>query len=253
MDRTGGFANPRETGGRWLDVAVAARRSPVRWPRALRPPGGPPSVRHRCPASTGKVWLLRTAGAGGKQAGKFEVARRSSKSRILPHEGRGRHDWGSSDCQSISQPSPDLTPSGRFLHSDGGIRFSRVPGSSFSSGFGPKSIRRAQADPGPPGRARGLRTREKRKQVRSVGERTRKPYNLDANPPLPPVVALSPPAPPLANPPAGCLNFAIPPPTCPHQPIFRRPACRLAIFRRRGTPPVAPRRHAWQVFVHLLG
>jgi hypothetical protein len=126
-----------------------------------------------------------------------------------------------------------LAPGGRFLHPDGGIRPSRAPGSSFSPGFEPKSIRRAQANPGPPGRAWGLRTREKRKRARSVGERTRKPYNLNANPSFPPVVALSPPAPPLANPPAGCLNLAVPPPTCPHQPIFRRPACRLAIFRQQ--------------------
>jgi hypothetical protein len=34
-----------------------------------------------------------------------------------------------------------------------------------------------------------------------------------------------------------------------HQSIFRR----LAIFRPRATPPVAPRRHARQVFVHLPG
>jgi hypothetical protein len=39
---------------------------------------------------------------------------------------------------------------------------------------------------------------------------------------------------PSSNRPAGCLNPAVPPPTSPHQPIFRRPACRLAIFRRRG-------------------
>jgi hypothetical protein len=96
----------------------------------------------------------------------------------------------------------------------------------------PSSIRRAQAIPGPPRRARGLQMREKREWVRSVGERTRKPYNLVANPPLLPLVALSLPAPPLANPPAGCLNSAVPPPTSPHQPIFHRPACRLAIFRR---------------------
>jgi hypothetical protein len=38
-----------------------------------------------------------------------------------------------------------------------------------------------------------------------------------------------------------------------HQPIFCRPACRLAIFRHWTTPPVAPRRHTQQVFVHLPG
>jgi hypothetical protein len=126
-----------------------------------------------------------------------------------------------SEGKSISSRPPDLAPGGRFLHPDGGIRPSRAPGSSFSPGFGPKSIRRAQANPGPPGRARGLRTREKRKRARSVGERTRKPYNLDANPSLPPVVALSPPAPPLANPPAGCLNFAVLPPTSLYSAVRR--------------------------------
>jgi hypothetical protein len=78
-----------------------------------------------------------------------------------------------------------------FFHPDGEKRFSRAPGFSFSLGFGPSSIRRAQAIPGPPGRARGLRTREKRGRARSVGERTREPYYLVANPPLPPLVALS--------------------------------------------------------------
>jgi hypothetical protein len=138
------------------------------------------------------------------------------------------------------QPFPQLGPRRPFLHPDGGIRPTHAPGSSFSPGFGPSSIRRAQAIPGPPGRAQGLQTREKRERARSVGERTRKPYNLVANPPLPPLVALSPPAPPLANPLVGCLNFAIPPPTSPHQPIFRRPACRLAIFRRRATERAFP-------------
>jgi hypothetical protein len=38
-----------------------------------------------------------------------------------------------------------------------------------------------------------------------------------------------------------------------HQPIFRHPACRLAIFCRRATPPVASRRHVRKVFVHLPG
>jgi hypothetical protein len=136
------------------------------------------------------------------------------------------------DALRASPAMVPARPPAAFFHPDGVKRPSRAPGSSFSPGFGPSSIRRAQAIPGPPGRARGLRTREKWKRARSVGERTRKPYNLVANLPLPPLVALSPPAPPLANPPAGCLNSAVPPPTSPHQPIFHRPACRLAIFRR---------------------
>jgi hypothetical protein len=65
-----------------------------------------------------------------------------------------------SQRKSISSRPPDLAPGGRFLHPDGGIRPSRAPGFSFPPGFGPKSIRRAQANPGPLRRARGLRTRE---------------------------------------------------------------------------------------------
>jgi hypothetical protein len=49
-----------------------------------------------------------------------------------------------------------------FFHPDGEKRSSRAPGSSFSSGFGPSSIRRVQAIPAPPGRARGLRTKQMR-------------------------------------------------------------------------------------------
>jgi hypothetical protein len=108
---------------------------------------------------------------------------------------------------------PAMPPAAVFFHPDGKKRLNRAPGSLFSPGFGPSSIRRSHAIPGPPGRARGLRTREKRERARSVVERTRKHYNLVANPPLPPLIALSPPAPPLTNPPAGCLNSAIPPPT----------------------------------------
>jgi hypothetical protein len=115
--------------------------------------------------------------------------------------------------KSISSHEPGEVPGSHFFYPDGEKRPSRAPGSSFSPGFGPSSIRRAQAIPGPSGRARGLRTREKQGWARSVGERIRKPYYLVANPPLPPLVALSPSAPPLANPPAGCLNSAVPPPT----------------------------------------
>jgi hypothetical protein len=108
-----------------------------------------------------------------------------------------------------------------FFSSGQRKRPSRAPGFSFPPGFGPSSIRRAQAIPGPPGRARGLRTREKRGRARSVSERTREPYYLVANPPLPPLVAQSPSAPPLANPPAGCLNSAVPPPTSLYSVVRR--------------------------------
>jgi hypothetical protein len=119
-------------------------------------------------------------------------------------------------CQSLEhlQPSPRRGPRQPFFHPDGVIRPSRAPGSSFSPGFGPSSIQRAQAIPGPPGCAQGLQTREKRGWARSVSERTRKPHFLIANPPFPSsLVALSPPAPPLANPSAGFLHSAVPPPT----------------------------------------
>jgi hypothetical protein len=53
-------------------------------------------------------------------------------------------------------------PERRFFHPDGEIRFSRVLGSSFLSGFGHKFIRRSHAIPGPPGSSRGLRTKQKR-------------------------------------------------------------------------------------------
>jgi hypothetical protein len=122
---------------------------------------------------------------------------------------------------SISSHGPGEAPDSLFFYPDGEKRPSLAPGSSFSPGFGPPSIWRAQAIPGPPGRARGLRTREKRGRARSVSERTRKPYYLVANPPLPPLVALSPPAPPLANPPAGCLNSTVPPPTSLYSAVRR--------------------------------
>jgi hypothetical protein len=122
--------------------------------------------------------------------------------------------------KSISSHGPGEAPDSRTFHPDGEKRPSRAPGSLFFPEFGPSSIRRAQAIPGPSGHAQGLWTREKRERARSVDERTRKPYNLVGNLHLPPLIALSLPAPPLANPPAGCLNSAVPPPTSPHQPIF---------------------------------
>jgi hypothetical protein len=128
----------------------------------------------------------------------------------------------------ILRPSPAVSPmrplAALFFYPYGVIWPSRAPGSSFSPGFGPSSIRRAQAIIGPLGCARGLRTREKRGWARSVSERTREPHYLVANPPLPPLVALSPPAPPLANSLAGCLHSAIPPPTSLYSTV-RRAVC----------------------------
>jgi hypothetical protein len=105
--------------------------------------------------------------------------------------------------------NPTRPPAVFFFHPDGEKRPSRAPNYSFSPGFGPSSIRRVQAIPAPLACARGLRTREKRGRARSVGERTREPHYLVANPSLPPLVALSPPAPPFANSPAGCLHSAV--------------------------------------------
>jgi hypothetical protein len=123
--------------------------------------------------------------------------------------------------KSISSHEPDEAPGSRFFYPNGGKRPSHASGSSFSPGFGPSSIRRAQAIPGPPGRARGLRTREKWGRACSVGKRHPEPYYLVANPPLPLLVALPPPAPPLANPPAGCLNSAVTPPTSLYSDVRR--------------------------------
>jgi hypothetical protein len=120
--------------------------------------------------------------------------------------------------------SPAMNPArspAAFFSSGRRKRPSRAPDSSFSHGFRLSSIQRAQAIPGSPGHARGLRMREKRGWARSIGERTHKSYYLVANPPLPPLIALPPPAPPLANPPAGCLNSAVPPPTSLYSAIRR--------------------------------
>jgi hypothetical protein len=57
-------------------------------------------------------------------------------------------------------------PRHAFFYPDGVNRPSRAPGSLFSPGSGPSSIRRAQAIPGLPGRARGLRTKEMRAKRR---------------------------------------------------------------------------------------
>jgi hypothetical protein len=125
---------------------------------------------------------------------------------------------------SMLRASPAMNPTrppAALFYPDGKKRPSRAPDSSFSPGFGPSSIWRAQAFLGPPRCARGLWTREKRGWARSVGERIHEPYYLVANPPLPSLVALSPPAPPLANPPAGCLNSTVPPPTSLYSAVRR--------------------------------
>jgi hypothetical protein len=71
------------------------------------------------------------------------------------------------------EPSPDSVPGNRFFHPDGGIQSSRVPGSSFSLGFGLSSIRRAQAIPDFPRHARGLRMKLKHAK-RRAGPRCRR-------------------------------------------------------------------------------
>jgi hypothetical protein len=63
--------------------------------------------------------------------------------------------------KSISTHTPDEASSTRFFHLDRVNRPSRAPGSSFSPGSRPSSIRRAQAIPGLPWRARGLRTKKR--------------------------------------------------------------------------------------------
>jgi hypothetical protein len=83
-----------------------------------------------------------------------------------------------------SRASPATSPARPpvpVFYLDGVNRFSRALGSSFSLGSGPSSIRRAQAIPGLPGHARGLRTKETRAKrrgkfprvvwLRLVGER----------------------------------------------------------------------------------
>jgi hypothetical protein len=154
----------------------------------------------------------------------------------------------------LLRASPAMNPARPrqpFFHPDGGKRPSRAPGSSFPPGFGPLSIRRAQAIPGPPGRARGLRTREKRGRACSVSERTRTQTLLSGRKSTSPSPRCSVAAGTTPRQSASRLLELHRPSS--HQPIFGRPACRLAIFRRRATPPVAPRRHAQQVFVYLPG
>jgi hypothetical protein len=58
-----------------------------------------------------------------------------------------------------------------FFNSDGEKRLSRAPGSSFSSGFGPLSIRRAQAIPGPRGALVDSGERNARETARKVPAR----------------------------------------------------------------------------------
>jgi hypothetical protein len=67
---------------------------------------------------------------------------------------------------SISSHEPGEVPGILFFHPDSENRCSRAPGSSISLGFEPSSIRRAQAIPGLPGRARRLRTKKMRAKWR---------------------------------------------------------------------------------------
>jgi hypothetical protein len=90
---------------------------------------------------------------------------------VLPCEGSG--SYALSDLRASLAISPSRSPAAFFFHPDGGIRPSRVSGSSFSSGFGLSSIRRAQAIPDFPRRARGLRTKQKRAK-RRAGPRCRR-------------------------------------------------------------------------------
>jgi hypothetical protein len=62
--------------------------------------------------------------------------------------------------KSISTHESDEAPGALIFHPDGEKRPSHAPGSSISPGSGPSSIRRAQAIPGLPERARGLRTKQ---------------------------------------------------------------------------------------------
>jgi hypothetical protein len=74
--------------------------------------------------------------------------------------------------KSISSRPPDSALGHPFSHSDSDIRPSHAPGFSFSPVFGLSSIRRAQAVPGFPRRARGLRTKQKHTK-RRAGPRCR--------------------------------------------------------------------------------
>jgi hypothetical protein len=82
---------------------------------------------------------------------------------LPPHGRSGGIHVG---IKSISSHEPDETPGTRFFHPNGVNRLSRAHRSSFSPGSGPSSIWRAQAIPGHPGRARGLRTKETRAKRR---------------------------------------------------------------------------------------
>jgi hypothetical protein len=73
---------------------------------------------------------------------------------------RDRYMVNDAVAKSISTHEPDEAPGALIFHPDGEKRPSRAPGSSISPGSGSSSIRRAQAIPGLPGRARGLRTKQ---------------------------------------------------------------------------------------------
>jgi hypothetical protein len=85
--------------------------------------------------------------------------------------------------KSIFSHKPGEVSGILFFHPDGENLLSRAPGFSILPGFGPSSIRRAQAIPSLPGSARGLWTKQKRAKrrryfprvvwPRRVGERDR--------------------------------------------------------------------------------
>jgi hypothetical protein len=152
------------------------------------------------------------------------------------------------------KPALYLHISKKKIYPDGVIRSSRVPGSPFflirTALFGPAAspVSRFPPDLGlyppgepkpsrPPGVRSGTPDERKRGRARSVGERTREPHFLVANPRFPSPrcsVAAG------TTPRQSIGRFpALRRPTS-HQPIFRRPACRLPIFCRRATPSIAP-------------
>jgi hypothetical protein len=96
-----------------------------------------------------------------RQRKNFRSKQRSRPSLLLAVASEVRFSR-SKDYESISSHEPGEAPDTLFFHPEGKNRPNRAPGSSISPGFGPSSIRRAQAIPGLPGRARGLRTKEMR-------------------------------------------------------------------------------------------
>jgi hypothetical protein len=115
--------------------------------------------------------------------------------------------------------SPTRPPAGIFLS---GWRYSAQPCSRFLVFPWDRPLIHPESPghPRPPGVHSRTPDERKAGTARSVGGRTREPHFLIANPPFL-LVALSPPAPPLANPPAGCLHSAVPPPTSLYSTVCR--------------------------------